>query len=125
MAIALMRVTIIPAIATACTDMSERAPPRAGPIKNPKPNAAPMSQSLRARSAGAEISEIYAWITPNPAPPNPEISRAIKNQINVGLSISIAYPIVFASEVRISIGLRPNRSDNGPNINPPAKVPSE
>lgn len=54
----------------------ESAHPMAGPTRNAKPNAAPIIPIFFVFSAGVEISEIYACITPNPAPPSPPRNRA-------------------------------------------------
>ena len=52
-----------------------RSHPIAGHTRNANPNAAPMSPIFFVRSLGADISEIYACTTPNPAPPSPQMIR--------------------------------------------------
>jgi len=58
----------------------------AGPIKNAIPKAAPMNPIFFVRSAGLDISEIYACITPNPAPPSPPTNRAKRNSQKYGVN---------------------------------------
>lgn len=54
----------------------ERIPHIAGPMRNAIPKAAPMYPIFFALSSGAEISDIYACMTPNHAPPSHPIKRA-------------------------------------------------
>lgn len=53
-----------------------RIPPIAGQIRNAVPKAAPIIPIFFVFSAGAEISDIYACTTQNPAPPIPAITLA-------------------------------------------------
>jgi hypothetical protein len=72
----------------------DRSHPIAGPIRNARPKAAPISHIFFVFSAGFEISDIYACTTPNHAPPNPDINRAAIKMINKVLSSRESIPFV-------------------------------
>lgn len=74
------------AIITGIVVTVERSPPMAGQIRNAVPNAAPMNHIFRVRSAGVDISDIYAWITPNHAHPSPPTKRAKRKRRKTGVN---------------------------------------
>jgi len=63
----------------------DRSHPIAGPMRNAMPKAAHINHIFLVRSSGLEMSEIYACITPKPAPPSHQISRAKRKIPNSGV----------------------------------------
>lgn len=113
--------TIHPAM-TYSIPKPERIHPIAGHTRNASPNAAPMSPIFFVFSAGVDISEIYACITQNPAPPSPVTIRERMKRINPRLYPAILpvpemrlerlikrniYPMRLSPEVNMSIYFRP------------------
>ena len=86
-------------IMTYCIPHLERSPPIAGPMRNARPKAAPISHIFFVFSAGLDISDIYACTTPNPAPPSPEIKRAAIKTIN---KILVSKERSFSERLRYS-----------------------
>jgi hypothetical protein len=88
----------------------ERSPPIAGPMRNAIPKAAPIYPIFFVLFSGLEISEIYAWMTPKPAPPSHPTNRARRNKRKSGVNpwkiVAICViPIVRLSHEDISAGL--------------------
>ncbi len=97
---------ITPAKATAVFDTEARSHPIAGPIRNPRPNIAPISHIFFILVAGVDISETYACVTPIPDHASPAINLPTKKNTNVGAKIREMYPSMLQAEVQRSILLR-------------------
>ena len=111
----------------------------AGPTRNARPKAAPMSPIFFVLVAGVDMSEIYACMTPNPAPPNPETHRASIKRRNQswyphmrGKSImydesaraSMIYPRRLIPDVNMSIRFLPYVSESLPNMSHHTNIPA-
>ena len=106
---AITQASIVPDIPT----YSKRIAPSAGPTRNQRPNIAPMSHIFFVRFAWEEISDIYACMTPNPAPPSHPINRELRNtrekMVNPSQMLSGIPPAMGSDHTDISMIIKEER----------------